>query len=361
MAPSLLVLTQADDEHALAVQAAFRRWQLPCELLVTSNFPQSMEIDVTRGASLEIRDTALGASYQLGPDTVVWNRRRRAGELPALDDEQNQRLCERECQEFMRGVYLLMAQTGVWVNPLDAQHAMSSKLLQQRLAWEVGLRMPETHVGNAPGVVRGFVARQPTIYKPFYPWAFVGEAGRVARSYCTAIDSDALPTDEWLRYLPGIYQERVAKAYEVRLTYLDGECVAARLDSQAHAGSTVDSRIGGYDVPVSACTLPEAVEARCRELMRRAGLVFGCLDLIVTPEGEHIFLEVNPMGQWLWLEEMCPELRLVERFSALLARRLGVTGPLPPVGWHDVADEVAGAKARLAERCVRPADFLRLG
>ena len=30
---------------------------------------------------------------------------------------------------------------------------------------------------------------------------------------------------------------------------------------------------------------------------------FGAFDFIVTPENEWIFLEVNPNGQWLWLEQ----------------------------------------------------------
>lgn len=34
----------------------------------------------------------------------------------------------------------------------------------------------------------------------------------------------------------------------------------------------------------------------------RMHLNFGCFDLIVTPDGEYVFLECNPNGQWLWVE-----------------------------------------------------------
>jgi len=39
-------------------------------------------------------------------------------------------------------------------------------------------------------------------------------------------------------------------------------------------------------------------------LVEKLGLVFGCIDMIVTPRGEFIFLEINPNGQWLWIEEL---------------------------------------------------------
>ena len=56
--------------------------------------------------------------------------------------------------------------------------------------------------------------------------------------------------------------------------------------------------------------------------MRSLGIVFGGFDFIVTPGGEHVFLEVNPEGQFLWIEEACPEIRLLAPFvDFLLARR----------------------------------------
>jgi pyruvate carboxylase len=38
-------------------------------------------------------------------------------------------------------------------------------------------------------------------------------------------------------------------------------------------------------------------------LMRSLGLRFGALDFLVTPEGEWVFLEVNPNGQRAFVEQ----------------------------------------------------------
>ena len=37
--------------------------------------------------------------------------------------------------------------------------------------------------------------------------------------------------------------------------------------------------------------------------MRRLGIVYGAIDLRRTPDGRHVFLEVNPAGQWLFVEQ----------------------------------------------------------
>ena len=49
------------------------------------------------------------------------------------------------------------------------------------------------------------------------------------------------------------------------------------------------------------CT--ENIARKCREYLAHLGLNFGCFDFIVTPSGDYVFLECNPNGQWLWVED----------------------------------------------------------
>ena len=66
--------------------------------------------------------------------------------------------------------------------------------------------------------------------------------------------------------------------------------------------------------------LDSTVAAKVGELMRRMGLCFGSLDFIVTPEGEHVFLEVNPVGQFGWIADQTG-LPIYERLAELLINR----------------------------------------
>ena len=58
------------------------------------------------------------------------------------------------------------------------------------------------------------------------------------------------------------------------------------------------------------------------------------------PEGEHVFLEVNPAGQFLWVEEANPELRLLATFVDFLLSRD------PAFRWQPEADAIRHADYR---------------
>jgi hypothetical protein len=45
------------------------------------------------------------------------------------------------------------------------------------------------------------------------------------------------------------------------------------------------------------------VEEKLLRLMQRLGLAFGAVDMRRTPDGRHVFLEINPAGQWLFVED----------------------------------------------------------
>ena len=72
----------------------------------------------------------------------------------------------------------------------------------------------------------------------------------------------------------------------------------ARIDWRAHNGDDPET-----SPPHEATTIPDDVAESCRRLVRDYGLSFGAIDIIVTPEGEHVFLELDPNGQWAWIEE----------------------------------------------------------
>jgi hypothetical protein len=94
------------------------------------------------------------------------------------------------------------------------------------------------------------------------------------------------------------------------------------LQSQRHDGSRTDWRVvAPQALDITRIALPVAVAARCRSFLRRLDLRFGCVDFIVTPDGHYVFLEINQMGQFLWIEEAQPELPLLQMFCDFLVSR----------------------------------------
>ena len=49
--------------------------------------------------------------------------------------------------------------------------------------------------------------------------------------------------------------------------------------------------------------LPESIKEKCFQIVKKLGLRYGCIDMIITPENEYVFLEINPNGQWSFVEE----------------------------------------------------------
>src|SRR5205814_484076 len=90
--------------------------------------------------------------------------------------------------------------------------------------------------------------------------------------------------------------------YELRVTVVGARVFAAKIDSQANADAKLDWRRSLHDVAYEAVALPEEIETRIQAFMRFFGLVYGAFDFIVTPQGGYVFLEVNPSGQYMWLE-----------------------------------------------------------
>lgn len=101
-------------------------------------------------------------------------------------------------------------------------------------------------------------------------------------------------------------QEYVEKQYELRVTVVCDKVFACKIDSQRmeEDKGRVDWRQGyEYGLHYEPYELPDAVKSFCFSFLQEMHLNFGCFDFIVTPQGEFVFLECNPNGQWLWLEQ----------------------------------------------------------
>jgi glutathione synthase/RimK-type ligase-like ATP-grasp enzyme len=91
----------------------------------------------------------------------------------------------------------------------------------------------------------------------------------------------------------------------VRVTYVGGHLFVAEIDSQSDPAAKVDwRRTANPDLPHRRAALPRAVEQGIGRLMEVMDLRFGAIDLIRTPGDAYMFLEVNPSGQWLWLDDI---------------------------------------------------------
>jgi glutathione synthase/RimK-type ligase-like ATP-grasp enzyme len=324
----LLIATFPGDVHALEVALVLRARGHEVVQWFGGDFPtlQTASVDLDGTAT---RWSASGKDLELAEPSfdVVWNRRSAAPVLPERMHPGDRPVAQRECQDFLDCLAELCAPRAFWVNPLASRRRADLKLVQLHEARRAGLEIPRTLSSNDPRRIRAFLAEAggPVIYKAFYP-ALWRDGDELAHLLTSEVDAASLPPDDVLRLTPGIFQPRIEKAHELRVTVMGARTVTARIVSQAQAATRLDWRARTLDLGLEPDELPAAVERGVHELMRRLGLVFGCLDFIVTPDGRHVFLEVNPMGQFLWVEHANPSLRVLGPFCEFLLARGGAAG-----------------------------------
>lgn len=107
---------------------------------------------------------------------------------------------------------------------------------------------------------------------------------------------------------PILFQEYVEKETEIRVTVIGGSVFAAEIDSQSSLEGKDDWRKAGPgSLKTNPVQLPKSLSDKCLQIVKELGLNFGTIDLIKTPNGCYVFLELNPNGQWGWLEEATGE------------------------------------------------------
>lgn len=288
----ILIITFADNDHVARV---LQHVTQPYAVLDLADFPQRAKLHAMAGAQGDALfiDTPDGRRINLDEVGAIWNRRIRPFELdPALTDDTARMFAWSETTEAVNGLWHAM--DCFWMNHPNADEAASRKIAQLRVAQRLGMRVPDTLVTNGPEQARAFIeahAATGTIRKAFRN---LPEAPRETMK----VGPDELAQLDAVRFAPVIFQEYIPLSLDIRVTAVDGEMFATAFRSEA--AHEVDYRSGIGTAEVFTYDLPDQFQTQLQGLMDHFGLVYGALDLRVTPEGEHVFLEVNPAGEYVF-------------------------------------------------------------
>jgi glutathione synthase/RimK-type ligase-like ATP-grasp enzyme len=99
---------------------------------------------------------------------------------------------------------------------------------------------------------------------------------------------------------PVLLQQEIPRQADVRATFIGSHVFVADIIGD---DSLVDWRDPQSNVQYSKTALDPLTEKKCRDMLTELGLLYGAFDFIRTPEGELVFLELNPTGEWAWLED----------------------------------------------------------
>jgi glutathione synthase/RimK-type ligase-like ATP-grasp enzyme len=295
----ILILSHAEDAHACAVEEALNRRGAPSAIVNLADFPQRLQLQVSYDGCASRRFVlrhSTGVTLDLDECHAIWWRRPQLFTLhPEVRDPVMHSFALTEASEAFGGLWLAL--DAFWMNHPTSDADAHRKLHQLRIAQDVGLTIPETLITNAADEALAFVHRMGvgrTIYKAF---SGTEQAWRETR----LVKDEELVVFDAVRYAPVIFQEYIDAECDLRITIVGGRLFAAAIRSQQSA-YRIDFRMDMARTPIEPYELPREVEHMLLELMRRLDIVYGAVDMRLMPDGRYVFLEVNPAGQWLFVE-----------------------------------------------------------
>lgn len=310
------IVSHADDLHTTEVVRHLDALGASHVLLDTGHAPRSVSLTSTQDAGgwhadwVDTSPDGVAAVDASSLRAVWWRRPQPFVVHDDVRSPQDRGFAVGEIAAAVAGLWSCLPAT--WVNDPDRDGAGSRKMWQLQVAARLGLRVPRTCMTNDPARAREFLHREPgrVIFKPFGGTPATWRETRPVRE----ADLDLL---ESVRYAPVIFQEAVAGS-DVRVTIVGTQVFAAELRTE-ESGYAYDFRVDTHHCPTAAHDLPAPVSAGLLRLMEVLGLWYGAVDLRRTPEGDYVFLEINPAGQWLFVEYATGQ-PIAAALAALLAR-----------------------------------------
>jgi len=310
----IIVLAHPKDDHAAPVCWALEQagYQASCWSGVSPDDQDHASLLIDEQPCITL------GTHRLESDDVLWLRQ---PDTPA-DASAGAKTTTSLHSSFFDALVCMLENLPVrCINSYSASCLVRNKAVQLRLAAGAGLKVPETLMANSPAAVREFFDRNPhqAICKAFatHVWQQQGSPD-VTVTETFSLDRGELPADdEVFTYAPAIYQEKVKKQFDVRAVLMGERVYSFAVRTPANS---LDWRHDAAlrNVAVERIATPAAVESGILRFAAAAGVCTGSLDLAVDRNGEWWFLEINEQGQFLWLDDFCPQAQLLEKFCAFL-------------------------------------------
>ena len=228
----------------------------------------------------------------------VWFRRTKFPDLGEIPIHQKSYLIG-EIDSFAKNLFSILDAN--WLSEPFAVYRAENKLLQLKVAQNLGFTVPATLVTNSKEELILFYQKhnENIIVKPISQTR-ISNNDNASFIFTNKIEPELIKKIEEYDLTPCIFQENIEKDYEVRVTVIGRQVFSAAVYSQQDQETVTDWR--RKKLFFKKVDLPAEIQILCVDMVRGLNLQFGAIDLIKTKSGDYIFLEINPNGQWVWIE-----------------------------------------------------------
>lgn len=310
--PAVLVVTRLDDATADEVITELNRRRVPVVRLDPGGFPAAVGAAALFD-SIGPRGTLTTETRTLDLDSVrsVYWRRPTPYTADRAMNEQTARWAVAEARHGLGGVLAALPGAHYLNHPWRNRDA-EYKPAQLAAAARCGLTVPPTLVTNDPDRARAFTAEYgPVLYKPLRESDYADAEGRSLTVWIDDVTPDQI--DDRIRRTAHLFQQRVDKTADIRLTAVGKHLFAVRIDGSPG----VDWRRHYDRLTYTPVSVPPEISKGVEVYLDVFGLVFGAFDFGLDPDGLWHWYECNPNGQWAWFPD-----HITAPITAALADRL---------------------------------------
>lgn len=217
------------------------------------------------------------------------------------DNDNDSPYLNNERKHFLEGVFLSLNQAK-WINPMFSTQIAERKIFQLRLAKQFGLIIPKTIITNNSKKADEFLkSNKSSIIKP------VSNGLQVLKDKTYSIYTSVIESTFFENYereiifeTPVLLQEKIQNKYDIRVTIIGDNIFSVAINKLNK--NEVDWRKPEVEKKYSLIQLPKNIEKKLFQYHKHLNLVYSAIDLIQTEDNQFIFLEINPVGEWVWLE-----------------------------------------------------------
>ena len=266
--------------------------------------------------------TAKGEHVPTSAVHSVWYRRFYGGQdIDKQMESQMRSACLEESKRCILG--FLSCQDCFQIDDYWKIRKASNKDYQLKLAAEIGFDIPDTLVTNNEQSVRKFFnAHNGNIITKMQSSFAIWKDDEEHVVFTNKVKQQHFDNLEGLRQCPMVFQEKIDKALELRITVVGNQVFCAAIDSNVHKEMATDWRKKGADTLIEwfKYDLPKELIQKILVLLARLELNYGAIDVILTPDQQYKFLEINPCGEFYWMDHYT-KLGICDAIAELLIHR----------------------------------------
>jgi len=316
-----LLITNSKDATADYFCSYLSLHDIPFFRFNTDKFLSHYQVNFTfknGGSSFEL--SVLDSNTNICSEQIcgVWYRRP-VNPLVNIKDTSKENLKELSLEARLQYETIIRTLTRpLWVSNPDKLRYAEDRILQLKVAKAIGFEVPDTIISNSPKTVKAFVETFEKVCIKSLHLGTLEIDGSLRIFYTSIIEEGDWEIVEKSRFFPLMLQQYIHKKHEYRITVVGKEVIPVKVipeDNQA----MVDWRIeNGNRVIYKLVSLPESVMQMSRSIVTELGVRFASMDVIESSNGDFYFLDLNPNGQWAWLDQTI-NTNIAAQLSSLLS------------------------------------------